>query len=261
MTGEGVLRGRHMLITGAGSGIGAAIAAAAASCGARTSLAGRASAQLSAVRETIAGTTQIVGDFDITQPAKVAAGIAAARAAFGTIDILVNNAGAVSSAPFLQTDLASWNQTLSTNLTGTFLVTQAVLEGMLKSGYGRIINIASTAGLIGYRYVSAYVAAKHAVIGLTRSLALEYAKSGVTVNAVCPGYTDTPLIAAALQTIVARTGKSPESARANLVAANPQGRLVKPEEVADAVLWLASEAAAAINGQTIAVAGGEVMVG
>jgi NAD(P)-dependent dehydrogenase (short-subunit alcohol dehydrogenase family) len=261
MIGEGVLRDRHMLITGAGSGIGAAIAAAAACCGARTSLAGRRFAPLSAVREAMAGTTQIIADFDVTQPTKVDAGIAAARAAFGTIDILVNNAGAVSSAAFLQTDLASWNQTLSTNLTGTFLVTQAVLEGMLKSGYGRIINIASTAGLIGYRYVSAYVAAKHAVIGLTRSLALEYAKSGVTVNAVCPGYTDTPLVDAALLTIVAKTGKSPEAARANLVSANPQGRLVKPEEVADAVIWLASEGAAAITGQTIAVAGGEVMVG
>jgi NAD(P)-dependent dehydrogenase (short-subunit alcohol dehydrogenase family) len=255
-------RDRHILITGAGSGIGAAIAAAAAATGARVSLAGRRIEPLAAVQQSLIGETiQIIADFDITQPVNVDAGVAAARAAFGSIDVLVNNAGAVTSAAFLKTDLAHWNQTLAVNLIGPVLVTQAVIAEMLGKRYGRIINIASTAGLIGYRYVSAYVAAKHAIVGLTRSLALEYAQSGVTVNAVCPGYSDTPLVAAALDTIVSKTGKSREAALASLTSTNPQRRLVKPEEIADAVMWLASEGASAINGQAIAVAGGEVMVG
>jgi NAD(P)-dependent dehydrogenase (short-subunit alcohol dehydrogenase family) len=150
---------------------------------------------------------------------------------------------------------------MNVNFMGVVHATQAVLPGMIERRRGRVIAIASTAGLKGYAYVSAYSAAKHAVIGLVRSLALETAKSGVTVNAVCPGFTETPLVARAVETIVAKTGRSEELAKAELVKSNPQGRLVRPEEVADAVLWLASPGAAAINGQAIVVAGGEVMVG
>ena len=150
---------------------------------------------------------------------------------------------------------------LASNLSSLFLVTHAVLPGMAQRGRGRVINVASTAGLTGYAYVSAYVAAKHGVVGLTRALALEYARRGVTVNAVCPGYTDTPLVAEAAANIVAKTGRSDGEARAALAKVNPMQRLVTPDEVADTILWLASAGASAINGQAVAVAGGEVLTG
>jgi NAD(P)-dependent dehydrogenase (short-subunit alcohol dehydrogenase family) len=148
---------------------------------------------------------------------------------------------------------------LSVNLTGTFLCTKAALPDMLAAGWGRVVNIASTAGQKGYAYASAYAAAKHGVIGLTRSLALETARAGVTVNALCPGYTDTELLRASVENIVRRTGRSPQQARAELVAANPQRRLVQPAEIADAALWLCGDAAAAVSGQSISLSGGEVM--
>ena len=181
--------------------------------------------------------------------------------AFGPVDILVNNAGEAPSAPFVKTDLATWNKVLAVNLTGTYLVTKEIVPDMIDKRAGRVINIASTAGLVGYAYVSAYVAAKHGVIGLTRSLALEFARAGITVNAVCPGYTETPMFEQAVANIVAKTKRSAEEARATLASSNPQGRVITPQEVAETVLWLASPAAQSITGQAIAIAGGEVMVG
>jgi NAD(P)-dependent dehydrogenase (short-subunit alcohol dehydrogenase family) len=256
------LGGRHALVTGAGGGIGAAIARRLATEGARVTLAGRRRAPLEAVREALGAEMCFVADsFDVTDPEAVARGHAAARAVFGPVDILVNNAGEAPSAPFAKMDLSLWNRVVATDLTSVFLVTKQMLADVSASPHGRIVNVASTAGLTGYAYVSAYCAAKHGVIGLTRALALELARSGVTVNAVCPGFTDTPLVGGAIDNIVAKTGRSPEEAKASLVRGNPQGRLVLPEEVADAVAWLASPGAAAVTGQAVVIAGGEVMAG
>lgn len=257
------LEGRHAIVTGAGSGIGAAIAQALVDAGARVTLAGRRAEPLEALSARLGADESLaLPGFDVTDPAAIAAGLAAARARFGPVDILINNAGEAPTASFEKTTLDLWNHVLSVDLTGVFCVTQAVLADLKAKGEGaRIINIASTAGLTGYAYVSAYVAAKHGVIGLTRALSVELAKTGVTVNAVCPGFTDTPLVRRSLETIVEKTGRTPEEALKELTKHNPQGRLVMPEEVADTVLWLASPGAQSINGQAIAVAGGEIMAG
>lgn len=254
------IAGRHVLVTGAGSGIGAAVARRLGRAGARLTLAGRREAPLRAVAaELPEGTAHVVARFDVTDPQAIADGLATAREAFGPISILVNNAGAAETAPFGRTSLAQWNSVIAVDLTSVFLVTQAVLPD-LQAG-GRIVNIASTAGLVGYRYVSAYCAAKHGVIGLTRSLALELARTGITVNAICPGYTDTPLIREAIAAIIAKTGRTETEVLAEMTAGSPQRRLVDPVEVAETVAFVVSPGAASINGQAIAVAGGEVMVG
>ncbi|HRP98799.1 MAG TPA: SDR family NAD(P)-dependent oxidoreductase [Rhodocyclaceae bacterium] len=252
------LGGRHALVTGGGTGIGAAIAVALARLGATLTLVGRRAAPLEASRAALPGSGHGVALADVTDHAAVAAAFEAAR---GPLAILVNNAGAARSASLAKTAPELWHEMLAVNLTGAYNCTHAVLGGMQAAGWGRIVNVASTAGLVGYAYVAAYCAAKHGVIGLTRALALEVAKQGITVNAVCPGYTETPLLGAALDNIVAKTGRSSDEAKATLAAGNPQGRLVQPEDVAHTVAWLCAPGAEAIHGQAIAVAGGEVMCG
>ena len=248
------LKGKHAVVTGASRGIGLAIARALLAQGARVTLLARDAAALEAAAAALGNDTswQTV---DVTDAARV--NDAFARA--GTVDILVNNAGQAASAPLGRTDAALWQRMLDANLTGAYHCIQAALPGMVDLGWGRIVNVASTAGLTGYRYVAAYCAAKHGLVGLTRALALELADKGVTVNAVCPGYTETDLVQDAVANIARRTGRSVDEARAELAAANPQGRLVQPDEVAHAVAWLCMPAASAMNGQAVAVAGGEVM--
>lgn len=249
---------RHALVTGGGQGIGAAIAQALVARGLNVTVLGRRLAVVQALADTDPEHLHAVSA-DVADAAQVAEAVASAEARFGPVDVLVNNAGQAQTAPFLKMDLALWNQMLSVNLTGTLVCTQAVLPGMVARGWGRVVNVASTAGQVGYAYVSAYCAAKHGVVGLTKSLALEMAKKGVTVNAVCPGYTETDIVRESIERVVAKTGRTAEEARAEFVKSNPQGKLVQPEQVADAVAWLCGEGAGAVTGQQISVAGGEVM--
>jgi NAD(P)-dependent dehydrogenase (short-subunit alcohol dehydrogenase family) len=248
----GALSGRAAAITGGGSGIGAAIARAFAKQGAAVTLLGRRREPL----EVVAGET---GGKAVTCDVTDADSVAAMADALSETDILVNNAGGVSTAPFSKTDPAELQRLLDLNLVSAWRMTQAVLPRMQERGWGRVVNVASTAALKGYPYVSAYVAAKHGMLGMTRALAAELAKTGVTVNALCPGYCDTDLISESAAKVAERTGKTIEEIKRGFASANPQGRLIRPEEVAAAALWLVGEGSESITGQAIAVAGGEVM--
>jgi len=250
-------RDRHVVVTGAGRGIGAAIARVLAAEGARLTLMGRSLGALRRLAAELPGGKHAAVPVDVADAASVHAAFARSRDENGAIAALVNNAGQAESAPFAKTSIELWNRMLAVNLTGSYLCAQAALPDMLAAGRGRIVNVASTAGLVGYAYVTAYTAAKHGVIGLTRALALEVAKKGVTVNAVCPGYTETDILRESIANVAAKTGRSEAEARASFAASNPQGRIVQPEEVADAVRWLCSDSAGAINGQAISVSGGE----
>jgi NAD(P)-dependent dehydrogenase (short-subunit alcohol dehydrogenase family) len=255
---SGSLQGQHAVVTGAARGIGAAIARTLAAEGATLTLLGRRRDALERLAAELPG-AHGVAIADIADPPQVCAAFEQAGARRGPVAILVNNAGQAESAPFDKTSLELWNRMLAVNLTGTFVCTQAALPAMLAARHGRIVNIASTAGQRGYAYVAAYAAAKHGVIGLTRSLALEVAKKGITVNAVCPGYTETDILRDSIANVVAKTGRSQDDARAQFAASNPQQRIVQPEQVADAVRWLCGSGADAVTGQSISVSGGEVM--
>jgi NAD(P)-dependent dehydrogenase (short-subunit alcohol dehydrogenase family) len=252
----------HALVTGAARGIGLAIAQALAGAGWRVTLAGRSAPALASARETLQAQPGVAHDcveLDVGDAASVARAFADVHARGGALQALVNNAGMVETAPLVRTTQESWDRMLAVNLTGVFLCTQAALPPMLAAKAGRIVNIASTAAQRGYAYCTAYAAAKHGVLGLTRSLALEVADAGIAVNAVCPGYTDTDIVRAGVARIVERTGRSEAEGLATFTRSNPLQRLIRPDEVAATVRWLCAEAPAAITGQAFSVSGGEVM--
>ena len=246
------LEGRHALVTGGATGIGLAITKSLRSAGARVTIASRNIERVKAVAAELDGVTGV--QLDVTDAADISAVFEQA----GPVDILVNNAGIALAAPFEKTSLEQWSKIMAVNLTGVFLCTQAVLASMRERNEGRIINIASTAGLKGAPYISAYAASKHGLIGMTQSLALEFATTGITANCVCPGFTDTQMVDDAVTNITTTTGRSGDEALAKLVQYNPQKRLITPEEVADTVLWLCQDLSRSITGQSIVIGGGEI---
>jgi NAD(P)-dependent dehydrogenase (short-subunit alcohol dehydrogenase family) len=258
----GHLAGRHALITGGGSGIGAAITITLAAAGCAVTLAGRRREPIDALASTLPKACAVQAD--VTDAAQCASLVTAANAAFGPFDIVIANAGAAESAPFGRTTAELWRRMLDVNLTGAFNTAHAGLADLTRpSPIGdtplrRLIFIASTAGLKGYPYVAAYAAAKHGVVGLARSLSAEFARTPLTVNAVCPGFTETPLLATSIANITAKTGRSAHDAAASLARGNPQGRFITPEEVAATVLWLTTDGARAVTGQALSVSGGEI---
>jgi NAD(P)-dependent dehydrogenase (short-subunit alcohol dehydrogenase family) len=250
------LAGKHALVTGGGTGVGARIALALAEAGAAVTVCGRRNAPLEETASRHPAIGHVCGD--VTDTRSVAAMFDEAARSRGAVGIVVANAGAAASKPFLKMDASDLDAMLSVNLGGVFSVWQAGLPSMLEARWGRLIAIASTAGLKGYPYVSAYCAAKHGVIGLTRALATELAGSGVTANAICPGFTETPMLQSSIETIMRKTGRSRAEAEAILKQHNPQGRFIQPEEIAESVLWLCDDASRSVTGQAISISGGEI---
>jgi NAD(P)-dependent dehydrogenase (short-subunit alcohol dehydrogenase family) len=241
-------KSRHAFITGGSSGIGLAIARKFAANGHKVTVSGRTPSRLKD------SGFQFV-EMDVASEQSVVEGIKAVD----PIDIFIANAGAAITAPALKTDRETWDRMIAVNLTSVYLCARESIPHMKSQGWGRFISIASTSSLKGYPYTGAYTAAKHGVLGWIRTLALEFAKTGVTANAICPGFTDTPLIDDAIDNIVVKTGLLREDAQATFAAGNPMGRLIKPEEIASAALWLASDGAASVNGQAIVIDGGETV--
>lgn len=249
------VQGKHVVITGGGSGVGADMAAHFAGQGARVSILGRRADALEQVAGPIGAVTQVC---DVTDCGAVDDALAAVVAQNGPVDVAVANAGAAVSVPFEKMTVADLNSSLAVNLAGVFNLWQATYPAMKSAGWGRLIVVASTAGLKGYGYVSGYCAAKHGVIGLTRALAIELGRSGVTVNAVCPGFMETPLLDRSIANIVAMTGMTEEKAAKSLRSVNPQGRFIQPNEVSEAAIWLCSDGARSVNGHTLNLSGGEI---
>ncbi len=257
LIGATPLLGRHAVVTGATRGIGWEITQTLARLGANVTLMAR-NRDMLIERVSELGDDHGCATCDVGNEVSVDDAFTAAIDKRGPVHILVNNAGIGASAPFHRMDSDHWNSVLKTNLNGAFHCTRRVYPAMRDAGWGRIVNIASTAGLKGYGYIAAYTASKHGLVGLTRALAIEAAKTGVTVNAVCPSYTDTDIVAETVENIVGKTGRTAEEARAELAHHTPQGRLIQPWEVAETVAWLCLPASASITGQSIAIAGGEI---
>lgn len=246
------MQGKHALVTGGGRGIGAAIARALAAAGARVTVCGRSKADLDAIAKEIGGTAVVLDLMNRRATDDV-------LAAVGDVDILVNNAGAAESAALDRTTDEMWDRIMELDATAPFRVTRALVPGMVKRGWGRVVNIASNAGVSGYGYTTAYCAAKHAMVGMTRALAIDLARTGVTINALCPGWVETQMADEAVARIAAKTGRSLDDARASLAAMSPQHRMITPEEVAHAAVMLCSPDARGIHGQTIVIDGGAIL--
>ncbi|MGY9047899.1 3-hydroxyacyl-CoA dehydrogenase [Puniceibacterium antarcticum] len=244
------IQGKTAFVTGGGSGVGAVIAIALAEAGAKVTICGRRLASLEDVASSHPRISCVVAD--ITDEAAISQAIALAAP-----DIVIANAGTSESTPFVKTDLAAFERMIAVNLTGTFLTLREGAKAMHGKPWGRLVAIASTAGLKGYPYVAPYAAAKHGVVGMVKSIALELVRKGITANTICPGFLDTEMTERSIANIVAKTGRSPKEARASLEATNPMHRLVPPEDVARAVLWLCSDGSDMITGQNISVSGGE----